>query len=96
MSSLLALQLTLSLRDTCRKGDYMGRLIDEAVSGLVIKAVLSPDWMREAWLKELQYQKSFGITAEELLVQSLESESHKLPGLEGVHVFPVFPGPASS
>lgn len=74
----------------------MGRWIDDAVSRLVIRAVLSPDYMKDAWVKEMQYARSFGVTSEELLVQSLEPESHLLPGMEGVHIFPVFPGPAAS
>ena len=80
----------------CRKADYFARWVDENVSQLVKRAVLSPDYMKGAWKREVEYQKAFGITPEELLVQSLEPGSHKLPAMAGCHVFPIFPGPAAS
>ena len=79
-----------------RKGDFWGRWIDDNVSNIVKKAVLSPKYMKDAWTRELEYQKAFGITPEELLAKGLEPGHHKLPGMAGCHVFPIFPGPAAS
>jgi len=81
---------------SCRKADYFARWVDDSVAQLVKKAVLSPEYMKSAWRSEVEYQKAFGITPEELLVESLQPRAHKLPALAGCHVFPIFPGPAAS
>jgi predicted acylesterase/phospholipase RssA len=88
--------IALPTRPPFKKADYFARWVDENVSQLVKRAVLSPDYMKGAWKREVEYQKAFGITPEELLVQSLEPGSHKLPAMAGCHVFPIFPGPAAS
>lgn len=66
------------------------------MSNIVKKAVLSPGYMKQAWARDMEYQRAFGITAEELLSKGLESGHHRLPAMAGCHVFPIYPGPAAS
>lgn len=74
----------------------MGKLIDDSVTEIVKRAVMNPSYMRAAWAREKEYNRAFGCTADELLVQAMLPGSHLLPAFAGTHIFPVFPGPAAS
>ena len=73
----------------------MAKLVDDAVASLVKKAVLTPEYMKQAWAAELEYARAFGATTDEVLLQALKPGSHNLPVLAGCHVFPIFPGAAA-
>ena len=66
------------------------------MSGVIKRAVLSPEYMKPAWVREAEFQKAWGVSAEELLAQALDPAAHLLPAMAGTHVFPVFPGSAAS
>ncbi len=56
---------------------------------------MNPEYMRAAWMREVENNILFGMTTDEMLVRGLGRDSHQLPHFAGVHVFPVFPGAAA-
>ncbi len=63
--------------------------------GAVKKAVLSPAYMRPAWQREVAVMVEEGLTADEMLLLSLEEGADQLPFFAGSHVYPVYPGPGA-
>ena len=43
----------------------------------------------------LDYAQAWGITADDMILQALQPDSHTLPFLNGTHMLPILPGPAS-
>lgn len=73
----------------------MAKIIDSLVSDAVKRFVMNPEYMRAAWMREMENNILFGMTTDEMLVRGLGRDSHQLPHFAGVHVFPVFPGAAA-
>lgn len=73
----------------------MAKIIDSLVSDAVKRFVMNPEYMRAAWMREVENNMLFGMTTDEMLLRGLEPGSHRLPHFAGVHVFPVFPGAAA-
>lgn len=73
----------------------MAKIIDSLVSDAVKRFVMNPEYMRAAWMREMENNILFGMTTDEMLVRGLGRDSHQLPHFAGVHVYPVFPGAAA-
>ncbi|BDA50943.1 hypothetical protein COCOBI_17-1620 [Coccomyxa sp. Obi] len=77
------------------EGGRVAKIIDSLVSDAVKRFVMNPEYMRAAWMREMENNILFGMTTDEMLVRGLGRDSHQLPHFAGVHVFPVFPGAAA-
>lgn len=73
----------------------MAKLVDSLVSDAVKRLVLNPEYMRAAWMREVENSMIFGMTTDEMLVRGLDKESHRLPHFAGTHCYPIFPGDAA-
>jgi hypothetical protein len=73
----------------------VARVLDSLVSDLVKRLVLTPEYMRAAWLREVENGLLFGLTTDEMLLSGLQPGSHALPHFGGAHVYPLFPGDAA-
>ncbi|KAK9839773.1 hypothetical protein WJX81_000473 [Elliptochloris bilobata] len=84
----------------CTRPPYMpGRLtkmVDDLMTTTIKRAVMSPEYMRAAWVQEAENVEAFGATVEDMLIAALHPESHARPYFAGTHVFPAFPGAAAS
>lgn len=78
----------------CR-GGRVAKIIDSLVSDAVKKFVMNPEYMRAAWMREVENNMLFGMTTDEMLMRGLDCDSHRLPHFAGAHVYPVFPGAAA-
>ena len=81
-------------RPACR-GGHVAKLADSLVSDLVKRLVLNPEYMRAAWMREVENSLVFGMTTDEMLVAGLAPGSHALPHFAGTHCYPLFPGAAA-
>lgn len=73
----------------------MAKIIDSLVSDAVKRFVMNPEYMRAAWMREMENNLLFGMTTDEMLMRGLDRDSHQLPHFAGAHVYPVFPGAAA-
>ena len=73
----------------------MAKLMDGLVSDLVKRFVLTPEYMRAAWMREVENSLIYGMTTDEMLVAGLAPGSHALPHFGGTHCYPLFPGDAA-
>lgn len=79
---------------SCR-GGRVAKLVDSLVADAVKRLVLNPEYMRAAWMREVENSMIFGMTTDEMLVRGLEPDSYQLPHFAGTHCYPIFPGPAA-
>ncbi|EIE27199.1 FabD/lysophospholipase-like protein [Coccomyxa subellipsoidea C-169] len=77
------------------EGGRVAKIIDSLVSDAVKKFVMNPEYMRAAWMREVENNMLFGMTTDEMLMRGLDRDSHCLPHFAGAHVYPVFPGAAA-
>ena len=77
------------------RGGRVAKLVDSLVSDAVKRLVLNPEYMRAAWMREVENSMIFGMTTDEMLVRGLDKASHKLPHFAGTHCYPIFPGDAA-
>ena len=82
-------------RAAARRGGRVAKLVDSLVSDAVKRLVLNPEYMRAAWMREVENSMIFGMTTDEMLVRGLDKESHRLPHFAGTHCYPIFPGDAA-
>ena len=73
----------------------MAKLVDSLVADAVKRLVLNPEYMRAAWMREVENSMIFGMTTDEMLVRGLNKDSHRLPHFAGTHCYPIFPGDAA-
>ncbi len=73
----------------------MAKLVDSLVSDAVKRLFLNPEYMRAAWMREVENSMIFGMTTDEMLLRGLDKESHRLPHFSGTHCYPIFPGDAA-
>jgi hypothetical protein len=73
----------------------VAKIIDSLVSDAVKRFVMNPEYMRAAWMREMENNLLFGMTTDEMLMRGLDRDSHQLPHFAGAHVYPVFPGAAA-
>ncbi len=69
--------------------------LEDVLGGAVKRAVLSPDYMRPAWRREMHVIQEEGCTQDAQLLQGLQAGSHVLPYFNGGHVCPLYPGAAA-
>ena len=90
-----ALCQAVSEEAAARRGGRVAKLVDSLVSDAVKRLVLNPEYMRAAWMREVENSMIFGMTTDEMLVCGLDRESHRLPHFAGTHCYPIFPGDAA-
>ena len=90
-----ALQAACSRMPLVCRGGRVAKLVDGLVSDLVKRLVLNPEYMRAAWMREVENSLVFGMTTDEMLVAGLTPDSHRLPHFAGTHCYPMFPGAAA-
>jgi hypothetical protein len=73
------------------RGGRVAKVIDSLVSDAVKRFVMNPEYMRAAWMREMENNMLFGMTTDEMLLRGLEPGSHELPHFAGSHVYPIFP-----
>ncbi|KAK9806904.1 hypothetical protein WJX72_006985 [[Myrmecia] bisecta] len=77
------------------KGGRLHKAFSDVITAAVKRAVLSPDYMKAAWQRELDMLAADGLSTDEMLLMSLDEGSEKLPFFAGTHVYPIFPGDAA-
>lgn len=77
------------------QGGHVAKLVDSLVSDAVKRLFLNPEYMRAAWMREVENSMIFGMTTDEMLLRGLDKESHRLPHFSGTHCYPIFPGDAA-
>jgi len=72
--------------------------LKDAVHAAIKKAVLSPDYMLEAWKAEVEHLVKDGCSQDEMLAKALldHENAPRLPWFAGAHVYPVYPRRAAS
>ena len=69
---------------------FLNTHLDIAMTAVVKRAVMSPEYMAEAWKMEMEYLAKEG-SEDDMLVKSFEDDAFSLPWFGGSHVYPIYP-----
>ncbi|KAI8104240.1 hypothetical protein M9434_002800 [Picochlorum sp. BPE23] len=72
------------------------KALADALEAAIKKAVMNPDYMVDAWRASVKHLVMDGISNDDILLRSLDEESHKLPWFAGTHVLPIYPSSHAS
>lgn len=74
----------------------LDRALSEALSTVVKRYVLSPEYMVPAWQAEMESLVKDGMSQDDQLMRSFDEDAHTLPWFSGAHVYPIYPSPHAS
>ncbi len=88
--------VVLCTRSAPVRKSAIDKALTDALQAAVKKAVMNPDYMVDAWRASVEHLMMDGMSNDDILLRSLDENSHKLPWFAGTHVLPIYPSSHAS
>lgn len=88
--------LVLCTRPVPARKSALDKALSDAVQSAVKKAVMNPSYMVDAWKASVESLVMDGLSHDDMLLRSLDEDSHLLPWFAGSHVLPLYPSSHAS
>eukprot|EP00890_Picochlorum_soloecismus_P002600 jgi/Picsp_1/3340/NSC_06178-R1_protein len=88
--------LVLCTRAAPVRKSALDRALTDALQAAVKRAVMNPEYMTDAWKASVEHLMIDGMSHDDMLLRSLDQDSHKQPWFAGTHVFPIYPSSHAS
>jgi predicted patatin/cPLA2 family phospholipase len=88
--------LVLCTRPAPVRKSVLDRALTDALQAAVKRAVMNPEYMTDAWRASVKHLMIDGMSHDDMLLRSLDQDSHKHPWFAGTHVFPIYPSSHAS
>lgn len=88
--------MVLCTRPAPVRKSAIDKALTDALQATIKKAVMNPDYMVDAWRASVEHLMMDGMSNDDILLRSLDEDSHKLPWFAGTHVLPIYPSSHAS